>query len=316
MDRVSTANTHQSALLNILSAQNRQTDAETQVETGKVATDLKGYSVQADTLTATRSLQARIGSYISTAQSLSSTLDVQDQALGQLSSNTESARGAVAEAVATGDASGLMTSLQGFLSQATDALNTQYQGRYLFSGGQSDTAPVSSSLTMADLTAAPSIPGLFSNDQLATTSRLDDNLTVKTNFLASNLAQPLFQAMQAVEAVNEPPTGPLSGTLTAAQQTALQNVLPQFDAAFDNVNDAVAQNGGLQNRVTTIQTGLTDRQNALLGVASDITNVDMSQAVSNLQLAQTAMQASAQVFATLNGASLLSVLAPSTGSTV
>ena len=139
---------------------------------------------------------------------------------------------------------------------------------------------------------------------------------MKTNFLASNLAQPLFQAMQAVEAVNEPPTGPLSGTLTAAQQTALQNVLPQFDAAFDNVNDAVAQNGGLQNRVTTIQTGLTDRQNALLGVASDITNVDMSQAVSNLQLAQTAMQASAQVFATLNGASLLSVLAPSTGSTV
>ena len=238
---------------------------------------------------------------------MSSTLSVQDQALGQLSSTAQSARGALAEAVATGDASGLMTSLQGFLTQATDALNTQYQGRYLFSGGQSDTPPVGS-LQLSDLTAAPSIAGLFANDQLSTTSRLDDNLTVKTNFLASDIAQPLFQAMKAVEALDQPPTGPLNGKLTQAQQTALQGMIPQFDAAFDNINETTAENGGLQNRAASIQSALQDRQTALLSVVSGITDVDMADAVSKLQLAQTAMQASAQVFATLNGASLLHVL--------
>jgi flagellar hook-associated protein 3 FlgL len=43
-------------------------------------------------------------------------------------------------------------------------------------------------------------------------------------------------------------------------------------------------------------------------VLGGITDVDMAAAVSRLQLAQTAMQASAQVFATLQGSSLLSVL--------
>jgi flagellar hook-associated protein 3 FlgL len=307
MDRVSTASTYQSALLNIMSAETRQNDAQNQVSTGKVASDLAGFNVQADTLTATRSLQARVTSYIANATNLSSTLNVQDQALSQVASSTQSARSAIAEAVATGSADGLMTSLQGYLSQASDALNTNYQGSYLFSGSQTSTPPVGS-LTLADLTAAPSIPGLFSNDQQPTTNRLDDNQTVSTGFLASNLGQPLFTALQAVEALNQGPSGPLSGPLTQAQQTALQALIPQFDAAYDGVNTAVAQNGGVQNRVTATQTALTDRQTALSGVLSGITDVDMGAAVSKLQLSQTALQASAQVFATLKASSLLNIL--------
>ncbi len=311
MDRISTAAGYQSALLQILSAQNRQSAAQSQVSTGKVAQDLQGFGDQADTLTATRSLKARIDSYLSNATALSSTLDVQNQGLGQLADAAQSARGAVAEALATGSADGLMTSLQGFLSQAVDALNTEYQGRRLFAGGQTDTNPVKA-LSLSDLTAAPSLAGLFNNDQLPTTNRLDDTVTVQTGFLASDLGQPVFQALQAVEAIDQGPLGPLKGSLTQAQQAALQQALPQFDSAWNNVNEAVAQNGGLQNRVSTVQTALQDRQTALTGLLSGITDVDMASAVSKLQLAQTAMQASAQVFATLQSSSLLNILGPAT----
>src|SRR5688500_14468668 len=131
MDRISTATTYRSALLNILSAQNRQGVAEGQVSTGKVADDLKGYGVHADSLTATRSLTARIDGYVENAKMLASTLDVQDHALEQLASSALSARGAVAEALATGSATGLMSALEGYLGQAIDALNTEYQGRHL-----------------------------------------------------------------------------------------------------------------------------------------------------------------------------------------
>ena len=307
MDRVSTSATYQSALLNIMSAESRQTDAQTQVSTGKVASSLSGFGVQADTLTATRSLKSRIDSYVDNAKTLSSTLDVQDQALGQLSDAAQSARGAIAEAIATGSADGLMTSLQGYLSQAVDSLNSNYQGRYLFAGGQSGTAPVGS-LTLADLTAAPSTPSLFSNDQQTTTSRLDDKQTVSTGFLASSLGQPLFDALKAVEALNQGGGGPLSGTLTQAQSTALTGMLSQFDGAFDSLNTAVAQNGSAQARVTATQTSLVDRQTALSGVLTGITDVDMGAAVSKLQLSQTALQASAQVFASLKASSLLTIL--------
>lgn len=309
MERVSTSATYSSALLNIMNAETRQNDAQTQVSTGKVASSLSGFGVQADTLTATRSLKARIDSYVSNAKTLSSTLDVQDQALGQLSDAAQSARGAIAEAIATGSADGLMTSLQGYLSQAVDSLNSNYQGRYLFAGGQSGTAPVGST-TLADLTAAPSTASLFSNDQQTTTSRLDDKQTVSTGFLASNLGQPLFDALKSVEALNQGASGPLSGTLTQAQQTALTGMLSQFDAAFDGVNTAVAVNGSAQSRVTVTQASLVDRQTALSGVLTGITDVDMGAAVSKLQLSQTALQASAQVFATLSSTSLLNLLSP------
>jgi len=96
--------------------------------------------------------------------------------------------------------------------------------------------------------------------------------------------------------------------LTQAQQTALEGLIPQFDAAYSGINDAVAQNGGAQNRVSATQTALTDRQTALSGVLSGITDVDMGAAVSKLQLSQTALQASAQVFSTLSSTSLLNIL--------
>jgi flagellar hook-associated protein 3 FlgL len=85
-------------------------------------------------------------------------------------------------------------------------------------------------------------------------------------------------------------------------------MLATFDSAWNGLNEAVAENGGLQNRVEAIQTGLADRKVALTGVLGDMTDVDMAAALSRAQLAQTAVQASAQVFAALQGSSLLVAL--------
>jgi len=307
MERLSTANTYHSALLNILSAQSRQTTAQSQVATGKVADSLKGFNTHADTLTATRSLAARIDGYIDGAKTLSATLDVQDQALGQLADVTQQARAAVADALAAGSAEGLMSALGGYLGRTVDTLNTEYQGRRLFAGGKTDTAPLAS-LDMTALAAAPSVPALFANDQMAISRRLDDSLTLKTNFFADDLGAPTLQAMQAVAQLDAGPLGPLAGTLTQAQQTALQGILQQFDDAWGGLNEAVAENGGIQSRVASIQNSLDDRRATLEGVMGDITNVDMAEAISRLEMARTALDASAQVFGTLQASSLLNVL--------
>lgn len=307
MERLSTASTYHSALLNILSAQSRQTTAQSQVSTGKVADSLKGFNTHADTLTATRSLAARIDGYIDGAKTVASTLDVQDQALGQLADVAQRARAAVADALAAGSAAGLMSALEGCLGQTVDTLNTEYQGRRLFAGGKTDTAPIAS-MDMTALAGAPSVPALFNNDQMALSRRLDDSLSLKTNFLADDLGTPTLQALQAVAQLDAGALGPLDGTLTQAQQAALQGILGQFDTAWSGLNEAVAENGGLQNRVASIQTSLEDRRATLEGVVGDITNVDMAEAISRLEMAQTALQASAQVFGTLQASSLLNVL--------
>lgn len=307
MERISTGQTYQSALLNILSAGAKQTEAQNQVSTGKIADDLKGYGVRSDTLTGMKSFAARLESYIGNAKILGPALEIQDQTLSEASDAATGGRTAVADAIASGNADGLMSALQGRFSQAVDALNTQYQGRYMFAGGQTDTKPVNAS-QLAELTAAPTVASLFRNDQLKVASRLDDSVVIPTGFLASDVGEDILTAFKAIQTLHEGPDGPLSGRLTPAQTAALTAALPAFDAAFNTLNEAVAVNGVQQNRVDSVQSSLEDRESAVTGVLAGLTDVDMAEAISRLQLAQTAMQASAQAFGTLQGSSLLAVL--------
>ena len=307
MDRIATSTSYQSSLLNILSAQSAQNTAQAQYTTGKLATDLDGYSAQADVLTATNTLQARTTTYIANGAALSDRLTVQDQALSQVATNTESARSAVAEALATGDSTALITNLQSQLSQTVSTLNTQYEGRYLFAGGVTNTAPATAQ-NLTDLTAAGGVAATFKNDNNATVSRLDDNTKVTTGFTASSVATPLFNALAQIQTYNAGPNGPLTGTLTTAQTTFLTGVLSTFDSAYASVNNQVAQNGLVQTQVATSQSALKNTQTALTSTANDLTEVDQAKAATTLTLAQTALQASAQVFSSLKSVSLLNYL--------
>ena len=102
--------------------------------------------------------------------------------------------------------------------------------------------------------------------------------------------------------------GTFTGQLSAAQTTFLQGMLDDFDAAGVGLTDAAARNGLTQNRVDKTMATQTDRQSMLEGMVGGITDVDMAQAISRLQQAQTTVQASAQVFSTLSQSSLLNLL--------
>ena len=310
MDRISSTSNYQSVLLSLMSSQNAQSTAEQQVTTGKLADDLSGYASQADALTASRSLQARLTSYQTNTSALSDKLTAQDQALSSVATATENATNAVTEAIANGDGTALMTTLQSQLDTATSALNTQYNGQYLFSGTNTSTAPVDIS-SLSDLTSG-GVAAAFTNNSTQTVSRLDDNTTVTTGVLASTVGTPLFTALQTIQAYSASSNGPLTGTLTSAQTTFLQGVVSTMNSAYASANSAVAANGVVQQQVTAAQTSLKDQQTALTSTLGDLTDADAATAATNLQLAQTALQASAQVFAALNNSSLLNVLGVTT----
>jgi flagellar hook-associated protein 3 FlgL len=311
MDRIASSSNYQSVLINLMNAQSAQNTAQQQVTTGKIADNLSGYASQANALTATRSLQARLTTYQSNGSELSDKLGAQDQALSTVATATQGASKAVSDALANGDATALMTSLQSQFSQATSALNTQYNGQYLFSGDETSTAPVNAS-ALADLTGGGGVAGVFQNDQTKAVARLDDTTTVTTGVLASDVATPLFTALQTIQTYSTGPNGPLDGKLTDAQTTFLQGVLTTMNSAYTTVNNAVASNGLMQDQVTASQTSLTDQQTAITNTLGDLTEADGPTAAANLTMAQTALQASAQVFATLNNSSLLTVLGVTT----
>jgi flagellar hook-associated protein 3 FlgL len=122
---------------------------------------------------------------------------------------------------------------------------------------------------------------------------------------------PLAAALQAFQSYVS--TTPLSTPLTSAQSTELQSLETQFNSALTSTTAAVAQNGVVQSQVATNLNNLTDQQTALQGVATNITSVNLGQVDTNLQLAQNALQASADVFQTLQTSSLLNLLSSSSG---
>lgn len=308
MNRVATGNNYSTVLNDLMRAQVRQQDANAQVSSGKVASDLKGYAKSAETLLATRSIQTKVDSFLAQGKTLGSKLQSQDLALGQTADAAAGARQAVAEALATGRGESLMSELKSWFSSAADGLNARFGGRYLFAGGQVDTAPVTAT-TMADLTASPTVAAVFRNDNLTPTNQLDESTTIQSGFLADQLGTGLFDAFRQVQAFVDA-NGDFSGQLTPAQETFLQGMLGGFETARADLTDATARNGLIQNRVETTMKSQDARKAMLEGMVSGVTDVDMAEAISRLEQARTTVQASAQVFSALSQSSLLNLLQP------
>jgi len=308
MMRVSTASTYATMLANLTQAQARQNEAGTQVASEKNATDLKGYARQAEMLTAMRGVQTKVAGFLEQTAQLTGRLNMQEIALTRAADSAQGARTAIADSLAADNGETLSQALSGFFSDAAAALNTRHDGRYLFAGGQSDIAPVAS-LSMAGLANPATVADQFRNDDMIIANRLDETATMETGFLASQLGDTLFTTMKAIRDYTDA-NGEFGSPLTDAQKTFLTNQLGQFDVAVGELTTATARNGLMQRRLESAREDLTGRDTTLTNLIGGITDVDMAEAVSRLQMAQLSVQAAAQVFQSLNGSTLLNYLRP------
>ena len=216
-------------------------------------------------------------------------------------------RQAITEALANDNADALMQTIQGQFQSAVTNLNAQYDGKYLFAGGQINTKPVSAA-TLGDLTSGPPISSFFQNDTFKVQAKLDDSTTVTTGQLASDLGTNMMTAFQAIQAFDTGGSGPLTGQLTAAQRTFLQNQLGSWDQVSHDLTTATAQNGILQSQVDQVASNLVSQKNTLAGMIGGIVDADMAKAATDLSNAQLSVQATAQVLQVMQGSSLLNLL--------
>lgn len=320
MTRVSTNGNFQSALLSLMTAQSRAQQGQERIDSEKIATDMAGYGRGAEQLTSLTSTQARLDGFISTGETVAARLSAQDLAMGSIYEGGTGAREAIANSLAAGDITNLMTELGLQYQTVQGGLNAQYQGSYLFAGGQGDVAPATA-VTMADLATATSTASTFANDTLKQRSRIDEKTTLETSFLASEIGGPLTEVFRniqtfqngaavTVNGVTYTPTG--AGTLTgqpSADVTAfLKAQLGELDKANVDLTNQTAKNGLMQNHVEATLDGQQGQKTALQKMMKDKTAYDPARAITDLQQAQVAIQASAQVINTLRNTSLLDLL--------
>jgi flagellar hook-associated protein 3 FlgL len=304
VNRVSTPGSYALVLANLTKAQQSQLFYGNEVATQKKGTDLKGFATTADTLTAMNTVKARLTAYQDQNTVVADRLSSQDVALNQVTDAAGQVRQAIANAIATGSSDTLMQEVQAQLQNAVEGMNARYNGKYLFAGGQVDTKPVTVG-QLSDLGGGAPLTGFFHNDDYKLQNKLDDSTTITSGVLASDIGAQLLSAFQALQ---DSPVGPFNGPLTPAQQTWLQGQLGAWDSVRQDLTTVTAGNGVLQQRVDTSKDRVVAQDVTLSGMMGDITDADMGQAATQLQMAQMAVQASAHVFQALQGASLLSIL--------
>ena len=308
MNRISSASSYSAILANIQSAQQRQVEAGNQVSSGKIGTNLKDYASKAEVLTAMQTVDARLNTYTDQNKVIASKLQIQDLALNKVADAADATRQAIANALANDNATTLMQDLQAQFSNAVGGLNSEYDGKYLFAGGQVSTLPVSAT-QLSDLTLAPGIiANQFHNDTYVIQAKLDDSTTINTGMLADQLGTNMLTAFQSLEAFHQGANGPFSGQLTAAQRTFLEGQLATWTTVHTDLTTATALNGNNQARVDSVQKNIDSQQLNIKTILSDNTDVNLAEASTRLNLAQQSLQASAQAFRTLQDASLLNYL--------
>lgn len=311
MTRVSTFGNYQSALLHLMNAQSRGEEAQNKVSTKKNATDLVGFGRTSETVSALKSSQTRIQGFIDTSKTVADRLASQDLGLDRVADAATAGRLAIANAIAAGRMEGLMAAMETEFKMAQDGLNMKHQGKFVFSGGAVDQQAVvlpavPAGTDLEKLAAMPAAGDAFRNDPLKQKSWLDENVTMDTGVLANEVGQELFDVFRDLQILHQ--TTPLTGQMTDAQKTALTTLMGRFETAAKGVVDVQSRNGAMQARVDTLLESQEGRKISIDTILSGKTDANMAQAVTELEMAQIAIQASAQVISQLRQVSLLNYL--------
>jgi len=313
IDRVSTNSQSQYLLSQIMKANQALDTTQMQVSSGMVSDNYGGIGDKTASLEAARAAAARADAYQSSTQLAVTQTDLQNTQLTSLSGLATQLQSAITTAAGNSDGTNLLNTAQSIFEQASSILNsTDANGNYIYGGQKTDTPPFTA--TSLSQLASGNVSDYFVNGSIAKTVQVGDGQTQQIGVLASNIGEQLMSALKALYQADSP-SGSLSGQLTDAQTTNLtSNVLPQANAAVTTLNTATAANG---NAYSSLQDAVTNQQslsNLYGGFVSDIQDVDMATALTNLNANQVALQAALTVTAKLGQLSLLNYL-PATSTT-
>ena len=166
--------------------------------------------------------------------------------------------------------------------------------------------------TLSDLQALPSTANAFDNGTVARSVNVGDGENVQIGLLASDVGQGLLQSLKDIADFNAGPSGNLGSNLTGAQSDFLTSAIQSTTAVGQQLNNAAAANGYTYNRLQDAVTQQQSLSTLYKGFTSNLEDVDMATAVTNLNQNQVALQAALQVTSQLNQISLLNYLPAAT----
>lgn len=201
---------------------------------------------------------------------------------------------------APGDLAAMVTPLASLRDSLLYGANTvDQEGRYVFSGTQTGTAPIA-----FNPGAAPGARYSYAGNTNAQSVVVGNGITQVANENVKGLEQLLNQLDQAIAALGTPG----ASANDPAVRTVLTANLDGFDAALNLFSGKIAVMGGAQNILSTLDANHTNVSLSNQIAITDIGQLDMGQAATDLNGYTTALQATYKAYAKIGSLSLFAAL--------
>ncbi len=261
-------------LQDLAAAQERLLTSQQQLATGKVLTKPSDDPVNVTKDLSLRTSLAEADRYLKTADDATAWLQNSESSLAAAEDILQRGRElAVQGANGTLDNNSrqaLTTEANELLKELVTVANANYNGRYLFAGQKTTTAPFVLSQTGGSSVVT------YQGDQGAIEREIGPQVTMGINIVGDQAFMPAFTAMiNLVQALAQNDTASLSGSVLDDIGNAEENVLVQR-----------SEIGARMNRIERMRTYLRDSQTDLGTTLSGIEDADLSQVIVTLQAQQ------------------------------
>jgi flagellar hook-associated protein 3 FlgL len=231
------------------------------------------------------------GAYRTAVDESRSWLDASDSALSSLSEVVQHVRELTLQAAngSTSDAGrqSIKAQIDQLTEEAKHTLNSAYDGRYIFSGTATDTAPYSAATGDA-----------YQGDASPVVRQIGPGVSVQVNVTGDDVLAGLLPTLRT-----------LSAHLAANDTASLGTTdLQAIDAGFDNLTAKRGLVGAITNRVDAAGGRLDDTTDITTAFLADTQDADLPQALTDLSAQQAALQAALRGGATLIQQSLMDFL--------
>ena len=306
MTRIASSMINTNALADLQKAQQNLFDAQRKTASQKQADDLKGYGQDARTVVSLERMRAQTEAYKSSAEELTTRLDIQDSHLGRAADVMGGLRSKLTEALSLGDLSSVAREVSAAFADIKSSFNATLNGKYLFGGTASDQPPIAAA-SASDLAANPLADAVNSDGEVVEI-RIDTNRLVEAGPLARTGAIDALNVLRDLQIFEEGANGPFDDNPTDAQKTAIQTALESLKTVHTDLIELQAKNGQVLNQTDAAIERHTSEENLLATLTTDITDVDLAEVAVQLNQAQIQFQATASVFQTIQSLSLVDFL--------
>lgn len=298
--RVSTYGLGQALTQSSLALQSRYADAVTQQSSGLVTGTYGGLGAKASSLISVETMTTQLDTWKSNASISDDRVQSMYSAVGSMIDDIQSFRTKLSGLKsATSDDIDANSVAQSLLEDLADLMNLQVDGRYLFAGSATDTAPVD--LTTLPAATSPSTPNTlyYKGDTELATVRVSAQQTITYGVTADS--DGFEQALRAANLIAHMSTTPLD-------QDTIDEAYDLLTSSLDTListQSALSNNADRLNSVTTRHTSTLDLLDTM---ASDIEDADTAEVALKVAQYQTQLEASYSALAKVTSLTLTDYL--------